>query len=57
MLDFYNIDDPVFFDNVSDNKDIDLEKLINYIYYKYLPIITDINNYSKNLLNILTLLI
>ncbi|HEX5187114.1 MAG TPA: hypothetical protein VFV86_09515, partial [Nitrososphaeraceae archaeon] len=46
MIDVYNINNPSIPNNVSNKKGIDIEKL-SYIYYRYLPIITDINNYSK----------
>ena len=52
ILDYYNYNPESIYNNknnISSNKENDIEDTINYIYNNYLPIITDINEYSQKL--------
>jgi len=46
ISDFYNNDSVSLYNN---SKETNIEEVISYIYYNYLPIIMDINKYSQKL--------
>ena len=52
IFDYYNYNPESIYNNknnISSNKETDIEDTINYIYNNYLPIIMDINEYSQKL--------